>query len=95
MTRRIVMLLLGLLVLAPVVRAQDQPDQQPDQPQPRAIPLPDRFRQGVPHGAVMDMRRRLLELDRLLSLGSLGRAEAIIKDKKLKVCIALSNYTLQ
>jgi len=74
--RSLVLAVLMLSVgLARVADAQD-----PVQPRPRTLPMPDRNHPGMPRPGDLDLRRRLLELDRLISVGSVGRAETVLKE---------------
>lgn len=67
------LMLLSLLALAGEVRAQE-----PRTQQPRVIPPRAQARPTIP--AMADMRRRLVELDRLLTLKSVGRAESLLEE---------------
>lgn len=71
-------LALMLLTIAAGATAQQQQQQQPQQP--KGIPLPDRIRPAMPMPGGLDLRRRLLELDRLIALGSVGRAESLLAE---------------
>ncbi len=62
---RILMALWGLLLLASPVEAQHERMIRPEMPSGQSV---------------MDMRRRLVELDRLLTLKSVGRAESLLQD---------------
>jgi len=71
---------LGLLTgtAVPVAQAQTTPQERLERPGRRANP------QQIPNTrSLIDLRRRLIELDRLLSLGSVGRAETLLDDLSL------------
>jgi len=81
MMRRSGFVALGLAALMAVsVQAQDSRSQDP---RPQETPRPEPERPGMmkfdPHVA-MDLQRRLQELDRKLSLGSVSQAQALITD---------------
>lgn len=78
-------ILVGLVILATApAMAQDQQDQQDQENrQEQRLPWPEKgMRPDRPldHQALVDLRRRLIELDRLLSLGSSGRAASLLEE---------------
>lgn len=86
------LLLLLAPAAAPAAPRQDAPLVERPIPRPEARPRPRPLEQPpvrpgwMPQGglpdrqSVIDLRRRLIELDRLLSLESLSRAESLLKD---------------
>lgn len=92
MSRIVFMLLWTAALAVPVVpgaAAQDErgapPQEQPPLPQPNRefrLQIPDlpRVVPGHPQGNVLEQRRRLQEVDRLLAVGNLSRAEALITE---------------
>jgi len=83
MSRRQLVLILLVVAVSPVsgALAQDQ-----SQPPPKKLQLPEELlRRAQPGGLVdahkaIEMRRRLAELDRLLVLNSLARAETLLEE---------------
>jgi len=69
-----------MLATAAVAQTPPQRDDDNPRPRPRGIPVPDIFRGLTPNGATADLHRRLRELDELISLGSLGRAESLLEE---------------
>ncbi len=88
--RRILILLLTLTVWSAVGRAQVPPPAKGEQPNgEKRLQIPEELlRRGQPGGMVgahqmMELRRRLLELDRLLALGNLAQAQALVIDLEM------------
>jgi len=67
--------LITVVLGAGLVSAQSEPRQS----RPR-LPQDMPRMSGPAHQVIMDMRRRLLEVDRLLAVGNLSRAEALIEE---------------
>lgn len=62
-------------------RSQDPPPSPPERlelRQPQRMPSLRAFERHGEQAAMLDLRRRLIELDKLLSLGSLSRAESLL-----------------
>lgn len=76
-SRRLIVMCTSLVLAGVVLTAGAQ---EPGRPRPRGLPLPDRIHPGLPSPGDLDLRRRLLELDRLISLGSVGRAETVLQE---------------
>jgi len=80
MSRRALVMLV-LVFTAGGALAQDTPDRQP-----KGLQIPEELRRRSQRGnpvtahQMIELRRRLVELDRLLVLGSLGRAESLLAD---------------
>jgi len=76
-------LFLGLSSGPAAGQTEKDPRSQPADPQPDRLKIPPKLlQQTVPmnRDSLLDLRRRLIELDRLLSLGSLSRAESLLED---------------
>ncbi len=81
--RRALPLVLLWLGLAASSGAQDDPGRPPTDPRsPQRLQMPDlpRLSPNHPRVDVLEQRRRLQEVDRLLAVGNLSRAEALIKE---------------
>ena len=76
-------LLIPVLCLS-VMSAVPVAAQTPEDPDPKErFQIPEDLRRPempLNHQSLMDLRRRLIELDRLLSLGSVSRAESMLED---------------
>ncbi len=81
-----VLILLWLLLIFSAGQASGQTTPRskklPPDPKDRLEIPPNVHRPQLPlnHASMLDMRRRLIELDRLLTLGSTSRAESLLKD---------------
>ncbi len=81
----LLLVLVGLLGAADLTWAQN-PVEPPTEPEEQRLQIPEellrRVQPGNPADAhqMMNLRRRLVELDRLLSLGSLAAAETLLMD---------------
>ena len=87
-------ILVGLVILITVpAMAQSQQEQEEQEEQQEQQEQQDRQKLGLPrpqkgmrpdrpldHQALVDLRRRLMELDRFLSLGSISRAESLLEE---------------
>ncbi|MBU2500171.1 tetratricopeptide repeat protein [bacterium] len=73
------LLLLAAAAFAPLSAAQTPRTVDPESPGLQLQPAPRPPRSADPH-SLFDLRRRLLELDKLLSLGSIARAQALLDE---------------
>jgi len=91
MSRRLLLLVLLASVMgAPVsARAQDQNQTDPEPKEEKGLAIPEALlRRSQPGGMadahqLIELRRRLIELDLLLALGSLPRAESLLGDLEM------------
>ena len=83
MMRPVVVILLACLAAAWQPVLAQQPEQPKERARPDRLQIPPNLRQPnlAPNAeSMLDLRRRLIELDRLLSLGSISRAESLLQD---------------